>query len=323
MNDPVARILLAEDAEIIASIIRDLLAAQGYEVTICADGLDAWARLQSDQPGYDVILLDRSMPHMDGMELLNRIKREPVFTHIPVIMETAQADRESIREGLAQGAYYYLTKPFEAEVLLAVVNAALQQSREFRQMIKSVHQAERPLALMQTGVFHFRDLDEGRLLANYLARACPEPERAVQGLQELLVNAVEHGNLGISYAEKGKLLMEGVWQEEVQRRLTLPEYQDRLVEINFQRLPETLNFTIQDQGDGFDWQAYLDFSPDRAFDLHGRGIALARKLSFDHLEYRGKGNGVTATVNLNLAPARLRPPLPPGEGGGGGNGHDH
>jgi CheY-like chemotaxis protein len=297
MSEP-TRILLAEDAEIIASIIHDLLVAQGYEVTVRADGLAAWEHLQADQTGYDVILLDRSMPHMDGMELLHRIKLDPTFTHIPVIMETAQADRESIREGLAQGAYYYLTKPFEAEVLLAVVNAALQQSREFRAMVKSVHQAERPLALMQTGLFCFRDLDEGRLLANYLARACPEPERVIHGLQELLANAVEHGNLGISYAEKGALLMDGLWQEEVQRRLLLPEYRERRVKIHFQRLPEALNFTIQDQGEGFDWAHYLDFSPERAFDLHGRGIAMARKLSFDHLEFQGKGNIVIATLDL-------------------------
>ncbi|MDP2828343.1 MAG: response regulator [Sulfuricellaceae bacterium] len=300
MNDP-TRILLAEDAEIIASIIQDLLSAQGYEVTVCADGLVAWEHLQKDGPGYDVILLDRSMPHMDGMELLGRIKSDPAIAHIPVIMETAQADRESIREGLAQGAYYYLTKPFEAEVLLAVVSAALQQSRDLREMVESVRRAERPLALMQTGCFRFHNLDEGRLLANYLARACPEPERAIHGLQELLVNAVEHGNLAISYAEKGALLLEGGWQEEVQRRLRLDQYCERYVEIHFQRQPGSLAFTIQDQGDGFDWQGYLDFSPDRAFDLHGRGIAMARKLSFDHLEYRGNGNTVIATISQACA----------------------
>ena len=300
MNDP-TRILLAEDAEIIASIIQNLLGAEGYEVTVCADGQVAWERLQQDKLGYDVILLDRSMPHMDGMELLGRIKSDPAIAHIPVIMETAQADRESIREGLAQGAYYYLTKPFEAEVLLAVVSAALQQSRDLREMLESVQRAERPLALMQTGCFRFQNLDEGRLLANYLARACPEPERAIHGLQELLVNAVEHGNLAISYAEKGALLMEGRWQEEVQRRLQLDEYRDRHVEIHFQRQPESLTFTIQDQGAGFDWQGYLEFSPDRAFDLHGRGIAMARKLSFDHLAYQGNGNTVIAAISQTCA----------------------
>lgn len=297
MSDP-ARILLAEDEEIIAIIVQDLLGAQGFEVVVCGDGLAAWDRLQNDRPGYDVILLDRGLPGMDGMELLRRIKNDPALVHTPVVMETALGDKDSIREGLAQGAYYYLTKPFQAEVLVAVVNAALDQSREFGNMVESVRRAERPLALMQSGNFRFRDLDEGRLLANYLARACPDSLRVIQGLQELLLNAVEHGNLEISYNSKGALLMEGTWQEEVQHRLQLPVFRERHVEVDFLRQPESLSFTIRDQGKGFDWTDYLDFSPDRAFDLHGRGIAMARKLSFDQLEFQGNGNTVVATVDL-------------------------
>lgn len=55
--------------------------------------------------------------------------------------------------------------------------------------------------------------------------------------------------------------------------------------------------SIRDQGDGFDWSNHLDFSPERAFDTHGRGIALARKLSFDSLEYLGNGNTVLASIH--------------------------
>lgn len=300
MNEPI-RILLAEDEEIIALIIQDLVESQGFQVTVCADGLAAWERLQADRPGYDIILLDRVMPRMDGMDLLRRIKADPALAHSPVIMETALGDQESIREGLAEGAYYYLTKPLQAEVLLAVVQAAVGQARGYRLLVEGVRRAERPLALMQTGHFRFRDLDEGRLLANYLARACPQPEQTIQGLQELLVNAVEHGNLGISYANKSALILAGSWQEEVQRRLQLAEYRERYVEVRFERQPDALRFTIQDQGAGFNWEEYLDFSPERAFDLHGRGIAMARKLSFHHLEYRGNGNTVIATVSLASA----------------------
>ncbi|BBL70394.1 hypothetical protein MoryE10_10000 [Methylogaea oryzae] len=296
------RILLAEDEEIIATIVQDLLQSQGMEVTVCADGLTAWEHLRAKRPGYDVILLDRIMPGMDGMDLLRRIKADPELTHTPVIMETAKDDRDSVREGLTQGAYYYLTKPLQPEVLIAVVQAAVSQANEYRQLVEEVRRAERPLALMCSGSFRFRTLDEGRLLANYLARACPQPERAIQGLQELLVNAVEHGNLGISYADKSALIMAGTWQQEVQRRLELPEYRERHVEVFFQRQADSISLTIQDQGDGFGWQDYLDFSPERAFDPHGRGIAIAHKLSCDRLEFHGNGNTVVAT--FNLPPAR-------------------
>ena len=54
--------------------------------------------------------------------------------------------------------------------------------------------------------------------------------------------------------------------------------------------------TITDQGEGFDWKAYVEFSPERVFDLNGRGIAMSKALSFDSLEYVGNGSSVVATV---------------------------
>lgn len=298
------RILLAEDEEIIAIIISELLSEHGFSVTVCTDGAEAWDRLNTSDLNFDAIILDRVMPRVDGMELLRRIKADPTLTHTPVIMETAQSDLESIREGLAQGAYYYLTKPFQPEVLLAVVQSAVDHMKEYRGLLHDLQRAESTISFLTRGEFRFRGLDEARSLANYLALACPEPARAIQGFQELLVNAVEHGNLGITYAEKSELLMEGAWHEEVSRRLARPEFSDMHVEVLFERLPDRLVFTIRDQGKGFDWESYLDFAPERAFDLHGRGIAMARKLSFDQLMYQGNGNTVMASVILESAGAQ-------------------
>ena len=293
-----ARVLLVEDEEFFVTLIRDFLERNGFRLQVFTDGPQAWEHLQAVGPLYDVILLDRHLPQMDGMDLLRHIKASTELARIPVIMETGCGDDPSIREGLDEGAYYYLTKPFQGEVLLAIVNAAYQQSRDMRQMLDSVRRAERPLALLQNGSFRFRDLDEARLLANYLARAYPNPEKTILGLQELLVNAVEHGNLAITYAEKGELLRNGSWQHEVDARLNRPEYAGRQVEVHFERQAEQIRVRITDQGDGFDWAAYLDFSPQRACDVHGRGIAMARTLSFDRIEYQGKGNTVVAEVNI-------------------------
>jgi DNA-binding response OmpR family regulator len=300
-----AHILLAEDESVIASIMQEILETSDCVIDVCSDGVAAWEHLQQDQLGYDVILLDYQMPRMDGMELLRTIKHDARYAAIPVIMVTGNNDHDSIREGLHEGACYYLTKPFQPQVLRAVVQAALQQTRERQDLIASVRRAERPLVFLKSGTFHFRDLEAGRLLANYLARACPEPERVIQGLQDLLVNAVEHGNLEISYADKSQLIREDRWQQEVDHRLQLPQYKDRYVEIQFLRQPDFLQFTIVDQGAGFNWQNYLDFSPERAFDLHGRGIAMARKLSFDTLVYQGIGNAVIASVRRHNTDQRV------------------
>ena len=139
-------------------------------------------------------------------------------------------------------------------------------------------------------------MEEARDLGALLANTCPDPPATVIGLTELLVNAVEHGNLGITYEDKSKLYATGGWSDEVHRRLALPENASKRAEISFERADGQLRFTIRDQGRGFDWQTYLQIDPLRAFDTHGRGIAMANRLSFSVIEYRGCGNEVVGTV---------------------------
>jgi DNA-binding response OmpR family regulator len=293
-----AEVLLVEDEEVIAMILENALIQHGYSVTLAGDGQAAWEILEAEPYRFSTILLDREMPRMNGIALLRKLKASSIHAHIPVIMETASSDTASVREGLEEGAYYYLTKPFQTELMLSVVQAAVQQHSDQIKLQENVRRAERPLVFLQQGTFSFRTLEDGRMLAHFFARACPDPEATVLGLQELLVNAVEHGNLGISYSEKTRLMMNDSWHEEVELRLNKPEYADRQVTVNYERNQDEIRFTICDQGSGFDWQKYLDFDPERAFDPHGRGIAMARKLSFSHLEYQGNGSTVVATIHL-------------------------
>lgn len=296
-----ARILLVEDEIIYAEIIEEVLSDAGFRVRTAADGQVAWELLQAGDTDFEAILLDRLMPRMDGIELLGKIKSFPGLDQVPVIMETAAGDALSVQEGLNAGAYYYLIKPFEPKVLLSIVKAAVAQYHEYRSMQQSLRLAERPLAFLDNGVFHFQTIEDGCLLADFFAQSCPKPDKAILGLRELIINAVEHGNLGITYHEKGYLVNEDQIHHEITRRLALPENRHKFVEVVFERRSDALMFTIRDQGEGFDWQRYLDFDPERLFDPNGRGIAMARTTSFDSIEYRGNGNTVVARVALNPA----------------------
>ena len=132
-----------------------------------------------------------------------------------------------------------------------------------------------------------------------LASTCPDPGNRALGLKELFFNAIEHGNLGITYDEKTRLEKEDSWKEELQRRLNLPENQDKYVVVHLERHAHEIVFIITDQGAGFDWRPYETMDPQRMFDSHGRGIAMARSLCFDELRYRGRGNEVMAIISLN------------------------
>lgn len=289
-------ILVVDDEQFNLEILGDHLESAGYEVTTAEDGSDAWTLLEGQIERFDTLLLDRMMPGLNGMELLARLKQSERTSALPVIMQTAMASPQDIVDGLRAGAHYYLTKPFGRDTLLAVVDTAVSDYRRFRDLRQEVNRTVATLALMERGRFTFRTLDEGRKLAVLLSNACADPQRVVTGLAELLVNAVEHGNLGISYQEKSALNEQDQWLVEVERRMALAENRGKWVEVELERDADGVRFTIRDQGGGFDWREYLEFSPERAFDSHGRGIAMANMMSFDRLEYRGAGNEVVATI---------------------------
>lgn len=292
-----AHILVVEDEAIVAEVVQLILVDSGYQVTLVGDAESAWTTLR-EGTAVDLVLLDRGLPGMDGLTLLKHLKADAALRHLPVVLQTGLDDARSISEGLAAGAYYYLTKPPQPALLPAVIRAALEQHRESALVQESLADIVQALRFLQEGTFRFRTFAEARTLAQSLARACPDPGRAVLGLQELLINAVEHGNYGLSYAEKSRLMVEDRWHQELARLAEDPACSRRQVTVRLARTPEALRLTIQDEGQGFDWRDYLDFSPARAFDLHGRGIAMARLTSFDDLQYQGNGNTVMVTINL-------------------------
>jgi len=291
-------ILVIEDDEIVAGFIEATLLSDGFQVEIISDGKVACEYIKQNTDKFDAILLDRMLPGMDGMSLLKQVKQIPELQRIPVIMETALDDEESIQEGLDGGAYYYLTKPLQRELVITLVRAACEEYGGYKEMQAALHGAEKTLSFLSEGLFKTQTIEEGKLLVRSLSQACPEPEKVIIGLNELVINAVEHGNLGITYDEKTKLVKSGELLDEIVHRLKLAENQEKYVEIRLSRNIDRIEITIHDQGDGFEWQKYLDFDPDRAFDPHGRGIAMSRNISFDSLEYQGNGNTVLITVIL-------------------------
>jgi len=152
------------------------------------------------------------------------------------------------------------------------------------------------------GQFLFQSADEGQELALALSVGCARPEQVAFGLNELLLNAVEHGNLEISYAEKTKLVIAGTWAAEVQRRLELAEYRARRVVVDVDAVGDQVVFTIKDEGPGFAWEGYLELAAERATDPHGRGIALSMLMAFSSVTYQGRGNEVVCTAALAAAP---------------------
>ena len=121
------------------------------------------------------------------------------------------------------------------------------------------------------------------------------------GLQELTMNAIEHGNLGIEWAEKTNLKASGfrVYQDELNNRLGSKKYEQTTVYVDYEETDSEVKLNIRDEGHGFDWKLFisktmLDITDDQN---HGRGIVMT-KGSFDKLLYNECGNEVTGIVSV-------------------------
>lgn len=235
---------------------------------------------------------------MDGMALTAKIKAHPSMRNIPIVMQTASAYKDQIVEGIKAGVYYYLTKPYDAEMLISVVGSAAQDFHKQKGLREEIRKQKKILRMVEECCLSFQRPEDAEDLTAYLANFFPDPEQRAMGIAELLINAVEHGNLGINYDEKTQLKHENRWQEELERRLSLPENSQKFVHVHYKRTKSEATLTIRDEGAGFEWERYLEIDPARATDPHGRGIAMSRIMSFDELQYRGNGNEVCAKVKI-------------------------
>ena len=298
IDSPPASLLLVDDDPVSLALLQGYLEPVGYRLTLAEDGEVAWRYLCDPEQHFDLVISDRNMPRMSGMDLLQRIKAEERLADLPVIFETALSQQSEIAEGIAAGVLYYLTKPFNFSLLQAVVKASLETAQQRKALIAATRRAAGAMRLVQAARFELRTPGEARELASLLAAGAGNPDAAALGLVELLLNAVEHGNLGISYKAKGELMISGELFPEITRRLASAPWAARRVDVAVERLADSLRLRIEDEGDGFDYSKYLDFDPERALDPNGRGIAMARQISFSRIDYQGKGNVVVADLSL-------------------------
>lgn len=116
MADPKMRFLVVNDFSTMRRIVRNLLKELGYSnVDEAEDGAVALQKLKSAP--YDFVVTDWNMPNMDGLTLLQSIRRTPQLKHLPVLMVTAEAKKENIIAAAQAGASGYVVKPFTAATL--------------------------------------------------------------------------------------------------------------------------------------------------------------------------------------------------------------
>jgi DNA-binding response OmpR family regulator len=290
-----ATILAADDDRVVRKILDQFLTDAGFTVVLACDGKEALDKLLAEPDRFDAVLLDRTMPNMDGMDVLKAIRADARFVSLPVIIQTALSAAKQVQEGYDEGAYYYVTKPYDAETLVTIVRSAVEKYREFRSVMNWMVEATAGMALLEQGVFRLRSIEEARIAASLLGELADDSVRVTLALKELIENAIEHGNLNIGGEEKLRLIADGRFVQEIERRLSLPEYEDKVVRVAFAVADDAVRVSIKDQGAGFDFDAALQPVGSGGQQSTCHGIIAARAARFDSMEYRDGGTLIEVT----------------------------
>ena len=126
MAGQTAAALMVEDDEQIAYILRFILEREGFQVHAAPDGRTA-LELIGSLPAPAIVLLDVMLPHADGYELLGRIRAQPGWQAVPVVLLTSRSQEQDIVRGLEAGANDYMVKPFKPEELRARIRRLVKK----------------------------------------------------------------------------------------------------------------------------------------------------------------------------------------------------
>ncbi len=300
-NSEATRILIVREPSAVELGTSDRLVSIGYGVTVAEGADSALALLRDDPDAFDIVISEVSHDASVGLDFLGWLKSDPQVWNKPVIMLTGGEPDKDHTALLNAGAHFCLNHGVDDEKLRSAVSASVIDGKHTNRIREEVRDWTSGIGRIVAGTFEIRTLDQARKLSTMLSLACPDPQSAAIGLSELMTNAIEHGNLGITYDEKCRLLESNSWFREIDRRLARPENQGKTVTIEFESTDDEFRFRIIDQGPGFDPEPYMEIDPARTVHAHGRGISMAAQFCFDRVDYVGRGNEVVATVSSRVA----------------------
>ncbi len=115
-----AKVLIIDDDPMVRALVKEMLCAEGYDVTMAEDGTQGLNLLTAggEKPAFAAVVLDVIMPGMNGFDVLSQLRQNPNTKKLPVLMLTGEDRAEDMMTGYSVGADYYITKPFTRDQLM-------------------------------------------------------------------------------------------------------------------------------------------------------------------------------------------------------------
>jgi DNA-binding response OmpR family regulator len=278
------------------AVILEYAKAKGHSVISASTPALGLSTFDMTQP--DIVITDLHFPDEEGIMLVKQIhERRPAC---PVVLLTDAGHGESTMEGLRAGALDYVQQPIHAEAFAQVLQRAIHSLPASVDDAPGVERLEYLLVMGPDPGFVESTvtwLIQGTAMALMETRQL----HLRAALQELVMNAVEHGCLELRYHDKIDAMAKDQYDELIRQRRADSRFRERRVTIRaiYDKRRQTLTYQIADEGKGFNWKARLKSGYDVCppGDASGRGIFLAHSF-FSDITYNDKGNEVTFTVPL-------------------------
>jgi YesN/AraC family two-component response regulator len=290
------KVLIVEDDYPSREYLINLIGLEGYDFKAAENGKEGLEIYKNYDP--DVIISDIQMPYMDGLELLSTIRKDKSDTIF--IITTAFGSEDYAIEALRRGANNYLKKPIRKNSLLSLLEKykSLVESHKLAEKAQGRIVKKDILLEFDTNISHIPAIISQLISEMNVELDDSEITNIELGLDELITNALEHGNLGISFDEKVEASNNNTMQELYVEKMKNEEYANRKLRVYYKLRPEYCEWLIEDEGKGFDWRLIPDPTQSaQLMELNGRGIFITHFL-FDEMEYLGKGNKVRVRKNL-------------------------
>ena len=298
-------ILVVDDSAVDRLVARRLLEKQGWAVAQAGDGAEALEAVGRCAPA--LVLTDLQMPRVDGLSLVEQVRAR--FPRVPVVLMTGHGSEEVAIAALRAGAASYVPKRKLAAELIATVEQVLAASQ-------TDDSRTRVLAALAERVSRY-ELDNDPALVGPLVQVFREElvafglcdatgaTRAGIALEEAILNAVYHGNLGVS--SELKLSGDGAFERlAAARRLESP-YRERRVCVRVELTATEARFEVADEGPGFDVSKLPDpTDPANLERPSGRGVLFMRTF-MDDVRYNPAGNAVTLVKAREARPTAGAP----------------
>lgn len=282
------RLLIIDDNKDLLEFLRDFFRKNGFDVLLALTALDGIEKFRSFLP--DVVITDMRLPDKPGNWVVKEIKT--IKKKTPVIIITGYSDHHLIVEAMENGATELLKKPFKQKDLKYLLS-------KIEILLKRIH-VDMSSRFVNWEKRHYRidnDIHVVPIVVDYLFDRvdylCENDSFLRIGLQEVLINAIEHGNLQISYSDKQKMLDSGDYNKLLLQRAKQEPFAGKFVDIKVFSTPQYLKIIVEDMGNGFDLSELPNLGdPENFFKESGKGILMAIN-AFDQVQYNEIGNTVS------------------------------